>query len=59
LQYDSIEEMNEAGSVSRLFGGMHFEASVPNGQALCSGIGNIAAVATFSLYNGPGNIIVV
>lgn len=50
LQYSTIQEMNAAGSQSRLNGGMHFTASVPNGQDLCFGIGSDAAAGTFDLY---------
>eukprot|EP00986_Skeletonema_menzelii_P006904 scaffold2616_cov124-Skeletonema_menzelii.AAC.4 len=49
LTYDNIADMAEAGSWSRFNGGMHFRDSVPAGQELCSGIGNIAASATFNL----------
>jgi hypothetical protein len=59
LQYASIQDMNAAGSQSRLNGGMHFAASVWNGQDLCFGIGSDAAVGTFALYNHAGQIIVV
>lgn len=59
LQYPSIEQMNIAGSQSRLNGGVHFDDSVSGALALCAGIGNHAAAGTFELYNNEGVIIVV
>lgn len=39
LVYPNIEAMAEAGSQSRLDGGMHFGDSVPAAQELCTGMG--------------------
>ena len=35
----SLEEMNEVCGESRLWGGMHFTASIPGSQELCDGVG--------------------
>jgi hypothetical protein len=50
LFYPNMETMATAGGNSRLDGGMHFDASVPAAQALCSGIGNDAVTGSFALY---------
>ena len=49
LSYGSIEEMAEAGNLSRFNGGMHFFDSVPAGVELCDGIGNIVAAGVIDL----------
>lgn len=50
LVYKDVVEMVALGSQSRIDGGMHFEASVPAGRQLCTGIGNAGAKAAISLY---------
>jgi len=42
LSYPDVASMADAGSDSRLDGGMHFEQSVPAGKVVCSGIGTHA-----------------
>lgn len=37
LMYESMIEFNEACGRSRLDGGMHFTAAVPEGKKLCEG----------------------
>jgi hypothetical protein len=51
LSYSSIAEMAEAGSVSRLHGGIHFANSITAGKSLCIGIGDVAMAKMILLYN--------
>jgi len=51
LSYRSVTELARTCGRSRLDGGMHFEASVPNAYNLCEGIGTNAADVAFSLLN--------
>jgi hypothetical protein len=50
LEYPNVNIMAEVGGISRLNGGMHFDASVSGAQKLCSGIGHHAVVGSAALY---------
>lgn len=52
LSYGSWSEIRAACGVSRLNGGMHFTASVPEGERLCSGIGTTVAESFKKLAAG-------
>lgn len=49
LQYPSVEAMAFAGGQSRINGGVHFADSVPAGEELCDGIGDVAAAGILAL----------
>lgn len=49
LFYPNIDAMADAGSQSRLDGGMHFGESVPAAEELCSGIGDFGVARSFNL----------
>jgi hypothetical protein len=51
LNYPSIAEMADAGSISRLYGGFHFTNSIAAGKSLCIGIGDAAMDKAILLYN--------
>jgi len=51
LEYDSVEDMAEAGGLSRFNGGMHFADAVPAGVELCSGIGTYTADGLLGLID--------
>ena len=49
LSYSSVEQMAKACSQSRLDGGMHFAASVTQGEELCKGIGGLGVEWAYGL----------
>jgi len=52
VTYDTLDEMAEMCSYSRLLGGMHFTASIQAGEDLAEGIGASAWKAVQTLLNG-------
>lgn len=52
LAYSSWSAIGKACSDSRLNGGMHFTAAVPEGERLCTGIGKTTVSATKKLMMG-------
>ena len=48
--YPNMKALRDACGNSRLDGGMHFEASVPAGYELCSGVGLEANLYSASLW---------
>jgi len=52
LSYNSWSEIVERYGDTRLEGGMHYTASVPEGENLCAGIGDIVVNAFKELEQG-------
>jgi len=52
VTFETLDEMADMCSRSRLLGGMHFSASIQAGEDLADGIGERAWETVFSLLNG-------
>lgn len=59
LNYDRFSEISEDCGQSRLDGGMHFTASVPDGASLCAPLAEKVFISIRDLVSGerPGNVV--
>jgi len=51
-QFETMKELRDICSASRIWGGMHFEASIPAGEKICEGIGQTSLDYLQRIRNG-------
>lgn len=57
LSYSNLRAVRDACGESRLDGGMHFEASVPESYELCAGLGDGVEEYILYLLNGTTDLL--